>query len=637
MDIDKMFKLPAMPPGRAGSKRKLPDLPSADSEVLKRFRPEESSSTSDEAPSGVRNINHSARVEDENEESAGTHNGNGYDEDNADEDDEEGRFFGGGLNDEQNQILDIFDKATDDQEETTAMTLPALRRMTGQFERIVTRNAEQRGKYADDPSKFIDSESDLDAMLKRFLPLTQNPTAFYPELVKGGTITLLVSLLSHENTDIAIDVVEVLQELTDEDVGVQGDLSDDDDDLATQKAEGSSETRLAMAELIDALISNSVFELLVSNLQRLDEKEDTDRQGVFSILGVFENLLSFMPPLADEVGSTTPLLKWLLDRISLEAYDSNKQYASEILSILLQSSRSNALKVIGMEGVDKLLTILSQYRRQDPREAEEEEFMENTFNSLVSLVSLPEGKRQFVEAEGVELMIMMLKENKMSRSRAIKVLDYALQPADGVPACERFVEMLGLKTLFSSFMGKGGDKKGRVRAGTFEEDEHLLGIISSLFTSLSSDTPPRLRLIAKFVEKDYEKVDRLLELRRDAEGRLRTIDRQIAQQRKDLIADGEDVDDDQEDEWYLDRLSSGLSAIQNADYILAWMCMEDDGAKLHAQTLLSRTGQSLSDVRDVLSEMAARLDDDDQDDPESALAQQKVILDHLVAFLGDSS
>ncbi|KAL1408912.1 hypothetical protein Q8F55_005726 [Vanrija albida] len=632
MDIDKMFKLPAMPPGKAGSKRKLPDLPSADSEALKRFRPDESSGAS-EGAAPVRSVDRSARVEDESEDT-GAPSGNGYDQDNSDPEDDEGRFFGGGLNDEQNQILDIFDKATDDQE-VAAMTLPALRRMAGQFERTVTRNAEQRGKYPDDPTKFIDSESDLDATLKRFLPLTQNPTVFYPELVKGGTITLLVSLLSHENTDIAIDVVEVLQELTDEDVGAQDDLSDDDD-LVNEKAEGSSETRLAMAELIDSLIANSVFELLVSNLNRLDEKEDTDRQGVFSILGVFENLLSFMPPLADEVGSTTPLLKWLLDRMSVEAYDSNKQYASEILSILLQSSRANALKVIEMEGVDKLLTILSQYRRRDPREAEEEEFMENTFNSLCSLVSQPEGKQQFVAAEGVELMIMMLKENKMARGRAIKVLDYALQPADGAPACERFVEMLGLKTLFSSFMGKAGDKKGRAQAGTFEEDEHLLGIIASLFTNLSSDTPPRLRLIAKFVEKDYEKIDRLLELRRDAEGRLRTVDRQIAEQRKDLAAEGEDIDESQEDEWYFDRLSSGLSAVQNADYILAWMCMEDDGAKLHAETLLSRTGQSLSDVNKILSEMAARIEADDQDDEESVLAQQKMILDHLVAFLGSS-
>lgn len=34
-----------------------------------------------------------------------------------------------------------------------AMTLPALRRQLGKFERLVAKNAEQRGKFPDDPSK----------------------------------------------------------------------------------------------------------------------------------------------------------------------------------------------------------------------------------------------------------------------------------------------------------------------------------------------------------------------------------------------------------------------------------------------------------------------------------------------------
>jgi hypothetical protein len=41
----------------------------------------------------------------------------------------------------------------------------------------------------------------------------------YPELVRSGTVALLIGLLSHENADIVIDVVEVIHELTDEDVG----------------------------------------------------------------------------------------------------------------------------------------------------------------------------------------------------------------------------------------------------------------------------------------------------------------------------------------------------------------------------------------------------------------------------------
>lgn len=97
--------------------------------------------------------------------------------------------------------------------------------------------------------------------------------------------------------------------------------------------------------------------MLVANLGRLDEKEDTDSQGVFHILGVFENLLSFMPPLAEQIVETTTLLPWLLKRISKKEYDSNKQYASEILSIILQEGRTVALKVQELQGLDSLLQV----------------------------------------------------------------------------------------------------------------------------------------------------------------------------------------------------------------------------------------------------------------------------------------
>lgn len=67
-------------------------------------------------------------------------------------------------------------------------------------------------------------------------------------------MALLANLLSHENTDIAIDVIEIIQELTDEDVGAEV------DDLAEEEAEGSSagmatNTRMAMGVLIDELVS----------------------------------------------------------------------------------------------------------------------------------------------------------------------------------------------------------------------------------------------------------------------------------------------------------------------------------------------------------------------------------------------
>lgn len=48
----------------------------------------------------------------------------------------------------------------------------------------------------------------------------------------------------------------------------------------------------------------------------------------------------------------------------------------------------------------------------------------------------------------------MYREKLLARTRSIKVLNYAMQNEEGSEACERFVEMLGLKTFFSAFMGK---------------------------------------------------------------------------------------------------------------------------------------------------------------------------------------
>lgn len=96
----------------------------------------------------------------------------------------------------------------------------------------------------------------------------------------------------------------------------------------------------------------------MSNLSRLDENEESDRQGVFHILAVFENLLSFMPPLAEQIGAETSLIPWLLKRVGQKEYDSNKQYASEILAILTQDNRPNVLRLKDLDGLEVLLKVL---------------------------------------------------------------------------------------------------------------------------------------------------------------------------------------------------------------------------------------------------------------------------------------
>ena len=125
--------------------------------------------------------------------------------------------------------------------------MPAIRRLLLKLERAIDKNQDQRSKYPDDPTKFINSEADLDAAIKSLMPLSQVPALAYPELVKSETISMLIGLLSHENIDIVIDVVELIHELTDEDVG--GEDEDEEDEGEDSKRDAG------MKMLMNALVS----------------------------------------------------------------------------------------------------------------------------------------------------------------------------------------------------------------------------------------------------------------------------------------------------------------------------------------------------------------------------------------------
>lgn len=172
-------------------------------------------------------------------------------------------------------------------------------------------------------------------------------------------------------------------------------------------------------------------------------------------------------------------------------------------------------------------------------------------------------------------MILMMKEKRECKSRAIKTLDYAMSGPHGGSICTAFVEALGLKTLFSAFMGKV--KKGKSSALPPPEDvAHILGIMSSLLSHLESDSTDRIRLLAKFVENNYEKTDKLLDIRDSAVKRLKQTDASIEREKDMDAEDGDNILND-EAAVYLRRLDGGLFTLQTVDYILAWIVMEDDG------------------------------------------------------------
>jgi beta-catenin-like protein 1 len=189
-------------------------------------------------------------------------------------------------------------------------------------------------------------------------------------------------------------------------------------------------------------------------------------------------------------------------------------------------------------------------------------------------------------------------------------------------------------------------QKGTTQSSAPEDTTHTLGILSSLFTNLPSDSPARIRLLAKFVDNNYEKTDKLLDIRTSAQTRLTIVDREIDAEKKALLRAADEIGGEEEDAWYLRRLDGGLYTLQTLDYILAWIIMEDDGVgairllgcafligtqiRDHVRQMLNRRNKSFLDIVSTLRIFRDNIDEGELNASEGM--SQREILQHLIAF-----
>ncbi|KAL7990140.1 hypothetical protein Chor_010494, partial [Crotalus horridus] len=240
-------------------------------------------------------------------------------------------------------------------------------------------------------------------------------------------------------------------------------------------------------------VEGQVVALLVQNLERLDESVKEEADGVHNTLGLTIRVLEEDGQhlaAVEFVGIRRHLfVLWSINVIHLYKqckrtqgeyisritenmflvmakmpFDANKLYCSEVLAILLQNTDDNREMLGELDGIDVLLQQLSVFKRHNPGPAEEQEMMENLFDSLCSSLMLSSNRERFLKGEGLQLMNLML------RSSALKVLDHAMIGPEGADNCHKFVDILGLRTIFPLFMKS--PKKAK-KVGTSEKEHEV--------------------------------------------------------------------------------------------------------------------------------------------------------------------
>uniref|UniRef100_A0A671PA16 Beta-catenin-like protein 1 n=1 Tax=Sinocyclocheilus anshuiensis TaxID=1608454 RepID=A0A671PA16_9TELE len=484
-----------------------------------------------------------------------------------------------------------------------------VKKMILTFEKRSYKNQELRIKFPDNPEKFMEAELDLNDIIQEMHVIATIPE-LYHLLVELNAVHSLLGLLSHDNTDILsmtnhqrsyfIAVVDLLQELT-------------DIDTLHESEEGAE-------VLIDALLEGQVVALMVQNMERLDETVKEEADGVYNTLAVIENMAEFRPGLCTEAAQQG-LMQWLLKRIKAKMpFDANKLYCSEILAILLQNNDKTRELLGEMDGIDVLLQQLSVFKRHNPATAEEQEMMENLFDALCSCLMLPANRDRFLRGEGLQLMNLMLREKKVSRVSALKVLDYGVIGPEGSDNCHKFVDILGLRTIFPLFM-KTPKKMKKVGVSDKEHEEHVCSIIASMLRNLKGQQ--RSRLLSKFTENDCEKVKI-----RQLTVRLYYL---LASGELDMVRRGEIIDDAMDDEFYLRRLDAGLFVLQLLCYIMVEICNAGvPQLQQRVHQILNLRGGSVKIVRHIMREYAENIGDGKSE--EFKESEQKRIMELLENF-----
>merc|ERR1712050_23412 len=169
--------------------------------------------------------------------------------------------------------------------------------------------------------------------------------------------------------------------------------------------------------------------------------------------------------------------------------------------------------------------------------------------------------------------------------------------------CQMFVEKLGLKVIFAMFMKKG--PKQKTKAATRESEEHITSIIQSLCRYCTGTAVARV--LNKFTECRFEKLERLLEMHEEYARAVKQAD--LARSQGQLQHIDRELEVDEDEQLFLDRCDAGLFTLQQVDLILVRLAnMGNRPIADEISKLLDVKGIPVDEIRQTVEEFMSNLD-----------------------------
>lgn len=470
------------------------------------------------------------------------------------------------------------------------------------LKKCINKNTLMRSKFLNNPSKFMDSELDLNSSINELLNLSidvEYIETLFLNSVKDDDKDIIqdvfVTLFFHENIDIVNSTVKIFKDFT---FKLENESLDDKYNLIYKK-------------ITKTLIKFGIINILYQVLDRIDleeklsvteDKEDKDikQEIVFNILSIIKNLISNDPSISNEIILDNNVRKWILDKLSIKQEDyvinALQQDIIEILSNVIEEDsydeeykfkESVILKdLVQHEFLNKIINFLTLYcYKQMVNKIEYDE----TFKELISIyeiVCLNYGyKESIIGLKGIELIKDILSvNNEFYRINCIKSLYNLLSKGNkSIDYCnyinQKEKEMKLIKTIKKLISKKKFNKllknKNQLDYNFNKDLEYIFGIINDLFKN-TIDLNYRKYLINLFLfnidgydHDNQEVVD--INNNETLDYILKIHDKFYNR----LYKEEDEPGNIEEEEEYIDKMNEGLISLININIFLIFVNYED--------------------------------------------------------------
>lgn len=406
------------------------------------------------------------------------------------------------------------------------------------LERAITANTEKRELFASEPLKFMDSEVELEKAIRALSVLATTDDDDFVTVYKRFVADFechvsLMQLLDHPNLDIALITCEIFHEL----ISRTNDFADPD-------------------ALTTALWSNDDFiDYLMELTDKIVKIDPAQIQYILDMGDVMFIEDDITPQLRTHI--FPKFLHLLADKKSPLLLHDRSTMADYCLTWLTKYEYRTA---VSADRVEALIKYLMAYIDKEPTKGDEEGLAGSVAGILAYILTSPSGRAAFAEVEGMDAMVKLMGgEGKWIKKQAVRIVKAALNSYDSTELATVFVQAKGLGVLFKAL--KAGKNKHYKTHSDYGES--LWAIYASLLRLLPSDSPERVRVIAKM--NDKAKLDELKELRDDTQQAVETMVPAL----EDALANKEDVEEIVAD---MEMLGSRLVVV--LDTIFAWMKVE---------------------------------------------------------------